>query len=107
MSKGPWKKGRKGVNPEIINDIESWKNTPADIANAETLKRLEVLERKHGLNEDSIPRIPCPICNSKKYLVESFHHSKILVCERPNCIYERTMAKAKMLTPKLAILVNE
>ena len=106
MSKGPWlKKKEPVVSPEIISDIEKWKNTPADKANAETLERLDRVEEKYGLNEDFILRTPCPICKSKEYLVESYSHHKILICERPNCIYER--ARAKVALPKLTIVVNE
>lgn len=107
MSRAPWNE------TPIQKEARRWKTESAEEANARTLARIKnaqlhrnllrditklaIIESRYSeettkVETNDVHKIPCPICKSVKYLVEA-GHSKILICERPNCIYERAIQR--------------
>lgn len=106
MSRNPWS--------PIQREAHRWRNESSQQANQRTLGRIEAAENHRNLLRDitklaiiegrypeqvsidpesGAARIPCPVCKSTKYLIESFRHPSILICERPNCIYKRAIQR--------------
>lgn len=116
MSRGPWLKKRP-QNQKMILEARVWANEHYLTANKRTLDNIEselayqnllrdvtnlnAIESKYnGLTAaaSEAPKIKCPICNSKEFLVEGFAHKKVLVCERPTCTYIRAVQNRDKLT---------
>lgn len=116
MSKGPWLKKRVKVedskNKKMVLEARAWARDSESYWNANKrsldkivteesilnllrdVAKLKKIENIHdNIEPDKAPKIPCPICNSKDFLVEGWSHRKILVCERPTCTYMRAMAR--------------
>jgi hypothetical protein len=116
MSKGKWlNKKAKPPNQRMLREARLWAE-PHEASNQRTLNqfaadiayqnlqkdisKLRKIETTYSnIEPDKAPRIPCPICNSKDFLVEGWSHKKILVCEQPTCTYIRAIQnRDKMLS---------
>lgn len=108
-----WGNTRKDVNKRILRDIYRWEHDDPNQANLKTLERLVQTEADEQLIQDILrlkqidpenekqlpddaPKFPCPICKSIIYLVAT-DRPKILICERPTCIYKRAIESRNRL----------